>query len=79
MFLPFLDCRVRHVCALLVFVFLLSIVACCVAWRNSEAPHGGRDACAPVVSVRGDWHAGQDLNSHPTDLKSVTLPIELPT
>ena len=53
MFLPFLDCRVRHVCALLVFVFLLSIVACCVAWRNSEAPHGGRDACAPPVSVRG--------------------------
>lgn len=66
-------------CASLVFFFLLSIVAYGGVWRNGEAPHGGRDACAPPVSVRGIWQAGQDLNSHPTDLESATLPIELPT
>lgn len=50
----------------------------CVA-QQKRTPHGGCDACAPVVSVRGDWQVGQDLNSHPTDLESATLPIELPT
>ena len=79
MFLPFLDCRVRHVCALLVFVFLLSIVAYGGVWRNGEAPHGGSDACAPPVSMRGEWHAGQELNLHPTVLETATLPFELPT
>lgn len=69
----------RFVRALLVFVFLLSIVAYGGVLRNGEAPHGGRVVGAPVVSVRGDWQAGQDLNSHPTDLESATLPIELPT
>ena len=64
-------------CASLVFFFLRSIVAYGGVLCNGEAPHGGR-VCA-VVSVRGDWQAGQDLNSHPTDLESATLPIELPT
>lgn len=69
----------RFVRVLLVFVFLLSIVAYGGVLRNGEAPHGGRVVGAPVVSVQGDWQAGQDLNSHPTDLESATLPIELPT
>ena len=69
----------RFVRVLLVFVFLLSIVAYGGVLRNGEAPHGGRVVGAPVVSVRGDWQAGQELNLHPTVLESATLPIELPT